>query len=244
MTTPGDYARLVNEYCEDVARCGVRYAELQLTTALRPFDCLHEAAEAAEHQRDVTVRFIVDAVRNFPPEMSWQMLEAARDIPSVVAMGLGGDENATATDVFAPVFDEARARGLHSAPHAGEVAGSASVREALDLLGAERIQHGVRAVEDPLLLAELVQRGVSLAICPTSNILLGVAASYETHAMRELWDAGVMLSVNTDDPGFFDCDMTSEYAVAGKTLGLDRAGYARLATNSVDGSFAPDSLKA
>src|SRR5439155_1649412 len=109
------------------------------------------------------------------------------------------------------------------APHAGGDAGPASVRGALDALGAERIQHGVRAVEDPALLAELAARGIPLAVCPTSNLRLGVVASLDAHPLRQLWEAGVRVSVNTDDPGFFGCDLVGEYAIAGRLLGLERA---------------------
>jgi adenosine deaminase len=145
--------------------------------------------------------------------------------------------------LFTEVFAEARSRGLRSAPHAGEDAGPESVRGALDALGADRIMHGVRAIEDPALLQELAERRVPLAVCPTSNLRLGVTPAIEQHQLRELWDAGTVVSVNTDDPGFFGCDLTGEYAIAGRLLGLDRAGYAQLARNSVEGSFAPDGLK-
>ncbi|MGB2693976.1 MAG: adenosine deaminase, partial [Dehalococcoidia bacterium] len=114
----------------------------------------------------------------------------------------------------------------------------------LSARGAQRIQHGVRSVEDPALVAELAERRIPLAVCPTSNVLLGVAPTIEEHPLRQLWDAGVLVSVNTDDPGFFDCDLTGEYAIAGRLLGLDRAGYGQLATKSVESTFAPDEIKA
>ncbi|MEX2246901.1 MAG: adenosine deaminase [Dehalococcoidia bacterium] len=244
MTSPGDYARIVREYCEDAVRCGVRYAELQLATAFRPYDCLGEAVEAASRQRDIAVRFIIDAPRGLPIEISWRMLEAAKGVPEVVAMGLAGQEDTFPPEAFAEIFAEARRRGLRSAPHAGEDAGPASIRGALDALWADRIMHGVRAVDDPALLAELAERRVPLAACPTSNLLTGVARSVEEHPLRALWEAGACVSVNTDDPGFFGCDLTGEYALAGRMLGLDREGYGRLARNSVEGAFAPEELKA
>jgi len=244
MTTPGDYARLVREYCEDAARAGIRYAELSLATAGRPYPCLVEAVEAAAKQHDVLVQFVVDVPRSMSMDIGWFMLEAARDVPGVAAIGLGGPEDSFPPEPFAPLFEEARRRGLRSAPHAGEDAGPESVRGALDALKAERIQHGVRAVEDPKLLADLAARRISLAVCPTSNVLLGVAPSLEEHPLRKLWDAGVIVSVNTDDPGFFHCDLVGEYAIAGRLLRLDREGYGRLAMNSVESSFASESLKA
>ena len=239
MSTPGDYARLVREYCEDAVRAGVRYAELELVTMGRPYDCLGEAVLAAGRQRDVVVRFVAGLARDLPVELGWQMLDAAKGVDAVVAIGLGGPEEGFPPEPFAELFREARRRGLHSAPHAGEAAGPASIRSALDALGAERVQHGVRAVEAPDLVTELERRRVPLAVCPTSNLRLGVVASLDAHPLKTLWDAGLLVSVNTDDPGFFACDLLGEYAVAGRLLGLDRAGYAQLARNSVDSSFAP-----
>jgi adenosine deaminase len=243
MASAGDYARMVREYCEDAARSGVRYAELELVTIGRPFDCLAEAVEAAAKQRDVEVRFVVGLVRDTPMELNWPMLEAAKGVPDVVAVGLGGREGSAPPELFEEIFVEARRRGLHAAPHAGEAAGPESVRGALHALKAERIQHGVRAAEDPALLAEIAERRVPLAVCPTSNLRLGVVESLDEHPIRQLWEAGVLVSVNTDDPGLFDCDLVGEYAIAGRLLGLDRAGYARLALNSVESSFAPEGTK-
>ncbi len=244
MTSPGDYRRIVREYCEDAARSGVRYAELTLATAFRPYDSLAEAVEEALRQRDVTVRFIVDVPRGLPIEIGWRMLDAAKGCAEAVAVGLGGQEDAFPPELFTELFAEARRRGLFSVPHAGEDAGPESVRGALDALKADRIEHGVRSAEDPALLEELSQRGVTLDVCPTSNLLLGVVPSLDAHPLRELWDAGVRVSINTDDPGFFGCDLTGEYAIAGRLLALDRPGYARLARNGVEASFAPAALKA
>src|SRR5207247_1839264 len=136
-TTPGDYARLVREYCEDAARAGVRYAELELATGGRPYDCLAEAVEAASKQRDVVVRFVAGNARDLPLEIGWMMLEAARGVPEVVAIGLGGREEGFPPEPFVALFAEARRPGLLAAPHAGEAAGPASIRSALDALGAE-----------------------------------------------------------------------------------------------------------
>ena len=243
MVRPGDYARIVREYCEDALRGGVRYAEMQLTTTFRPFDCLAEAAEEADRWSDITVRFIADAPRGLPIEISWRMLEAAKDVPHVVALGLGGQEDAFPPELFVDVFAEARRRGLRSVPHAGEDAGPRSVRGAIDSLHADRIMHGVRSVEDPALLAELAQRRIPLDVCPTSNRLLGITPSLDDHPLRALWDAGVIVTINTDDPGLFGCTILDEYRIAGRILDADRETYAHLARNSVDASFAPLPLK-
>ncbi len=245
MIRPGDYRRLVSEYAEDAKRAGVRYAELEISPALGPrtLDSFYEAAEAASEERDVVLRFVLGLGRLMPHEILGQALDATRNVPGLVAIGLGGPEEGFSNEPFAEAFAEARRRGLRSAPHAGENAGPASVRDALDSLKADRIQHGVRSVEDPALVRELAERQIPLAVCPTSNLLLGVVSSLDDHPIRALWDAGVSISVNTDDPGFFDCDLVGEYEIAGRLLGLDREGYGRLAAGSVDGSFAPEALK-
>ncbi len=242
MNQPGDYARMVREYCEDAARAGIRYAEIELAPAGRP-NGWQEAVDAATQQSDVVVRFTVGVPRTFPIEVGYALLEATRGIPDVIGIGLGGSENGYPPEAFAPLFDEARSRGLHCLPHAGEDAGPESVRGALDALRAERIQHGVRAVEDASLVAELAARRIPLAMCLHSNLRLGVVRSLDEHPIRELWQAGVLLSVNTDDPGYFGHDMIDEYREAGRLLDLDRSGYGQLALNSVEGSFAPKALK-
>lgn len=246
MTKPGDYARLVREYAEDAVRAGVRYAELEISPAIGPrtLDSFMEAAEAASNERDVALRLVLGLGRVMPEEIKLMALDATKDVPGLVAVGLGGPEDGFPSAPFAEVFAEAKRRGLGSAPHAGENAGPPSVRDALDSLQPDRIQHGVRSVEDPALVAELAERRLPLAVCPTSNLRLGVVASLDEHPLRELWDAGVLVSVHTDDPGFFDCDLLGEYAIAGRLLGLDRDGYAKLALNSVEGAFAPEDVKA
>ncbi len=243
MNTPGDYARLVREYCEDAARGGIKYAEIQLATTARPYAALEEAVREAQQQKDVIVRFVIDVPRSLPIEVGSAMLEAAKGVPDVVGIGLGGPETGFPPEPFAELFAEGRNRGLHSIPHAGEEAGPESVRGAIEALGAERIVHGVRSVEDAALVSELAESGLSLAVCLHSNLRLGVCQSLEQHQIRDLWEAGVNLSVNTDDPGFFHASIIDEYAEAGRLLGLDREGYGRLALNSVEGSFAPEALK-
>ena len=246
MTKPGDYHRLVREYAEDAARAGVRYAELEVSPALGPriLDCFREAAETAARQRDVILRLVLGLGRVMPSELKQQALAAMSGVPGLVAIGLGGPEEGFPAAPFADVFAEAKRRGLRVAPHAGENAGPDSVRETLDALKPDRIQHGVRAVEDPALVKRLADVGVPLAVCPTSNIRLGVVPSLDEHPLRQLWDAGVVVSVNTDDPGFFACDLLGEYAIAGRLLALDREGYGRLACNAIESSFAPEHVKA
>lgn len=243
LVQPGDYARIMREYCEDAARQGVRYAEVEIGPLGRSYNVLDEVVAEAERS-DVECQFIASVPRSFPIEVAWATLEAVQGRAEVVGFGLGGPEEGYPAELFTEVFGEARAAGLRSVPHAGEACGPESVRGALDALRAERVQHGVRSVEDSALLAELVERRVPLAVCPTSNVLLGVCRTIDDHPLSTLWEAGALVSVNTDDPGFFGCNLVGEYAVAGRLLNLEREGYATLAHNSVDGSFASDALKA
>jgi adenosine deaminase len=244
MVRPGDYRRMMREYCEDAVRSRVRYAEVQLRTAPRAYDCLAEALEEAGRHADITVRFVASIPRHLPLDAGWVMLDGASGCEDVVAVSLGGIEAGYPPEPFAELFAEARRRGLRSIPHAGEDAGPESIRGALDALGADRIGHGIRAVEDRALVLALAERGIPLDVCPTSNVRLGIVGSYEAHPLRALWDAGVRLSDNTDHPGYVGWTLTGEYSVAGRLLDLDRAGYARLARDSAEASFAPLPLKA
>ena len=145
---------------------------------------------------------------------------------------------------FAPHFARARAAGLHSVPHAGESTGPESIRDALDHLGAERIGHGIAAARDPALMRRLVEQGVPLEVCPTSNVRTRSVPSLADHPLPALVAAGVAVSINSDDPPMFSTTLNREYAIAADLLGLDRAGVADLARAAVAHSFAPAATKA
>jgi aminodeoxyfutalosine deaminase len=170
----------------------------------------------------VEIRLTPDIVRSFPLEDAHHVVEHSvryRD-RGVVGVGLGGLEADFPPEPFAPVFERVRSEGLASVPHAGEVAGPGSVRGALDALGADRIRHGFRAIEDPDLVEELRDRGIVLDVCPISNVRTGAVPTLEEHPLRELVAAGVRCSVNTDDPAMFDTDLEREYEAAA-SLGVD-----------------------
>ncbi len=140
---------------------------------------------------------------------------------------------------FADVFRRARDLGLHSVPHAGETTGPQTVRDGVELLGARRIGHGISAADDPALLALLVERGVALEVCPTSNLRTRAVATLAEHPFRRLLDAGVAVTLNTDDPGMFDTDLNREYLLAHEVFGLDRARPGRAGRRRRRASFAP-----
>ena len=144
---------------------------------------------------------------------------------------------------FQPHFDAARAAGLHSVPHAGETTGPETIWESLRLLGAERIGHGTSAAQDPALLAHLAETGISLEVCPSSNVATRAVASLAEHPLRGFVEAGVTVSINSDDPPMFGTSLNQEYAVAADLLDLDEGGLRDLAAAAVRASFAPDDVR-
>jgi adenosine deaminase len=156
----------------------------------------------------------------------------------VVAFGLANDEQGHPPEPFAEAFDIARSAGLLSTPHAGELDGPASVRGALDVLGADRILHGVRAVEDPALLQRLAASEVCLDVCPTSNLMLSVVDDLSAHPLASLLDAGVRCSIGADDPLLFGPGLLEEYELCRSTIGLSDAQLATVARTSLTASGA------
>jgi adenosine deaminase len=160
----------------------------------------------------------------------------------VVSFGLDGDEAASPPDPFGGAFRIAKDAGLLSTPHAGELAGPESVVAAMDVLGADRILHGVRAVEDPDLVARIVREGITLDVCPTSNVMLGVVPRMQDHPLPQLLAAGVRCSLNADDPLLFGTGVLDEYTLGREVLGLDDEQIAAVARHSLTASAAPSDL--
>jgi len=162
---------------------------------------------------------------------------------ALVGFGLGGPEIGVPRPQFQPHFDAARAAGLHSVPHAGETTGPETVWDAVRLLGAERIGHGTSSAQDPALLAHLAADGIPLEVCPSSNIATRAVETLDQHPLAAFRDAGVVITINSDDPPMFGTDLNREYAIAADLLDLDEAGVKALATAAVDASFAPEDVK-
>jgi adenosine deaminase len=158
----------------------------------------------------------------------------------VVALGLAGSEAGAPPETFAHRFEQARAEGLHSVPHAGEMAGPESVWGAILALGAERIAHGVRAIEDPKLVEYLVNHCLPLDITPTSNIQLGVYSDYASHPLPQLYGAGAIVTISTDDPPLFNITLSEEYALLATRFGLDINAIDQIVLNGVRSSFLPE----
>ncbi len=255
LKTVADFSLIAYEFGADMARQNIRYAEVTFTphtnvlnTGL-PFDDimagLNEGRTRAQDEFGVEWCWVLDIVRD-NPDTQHQVAEWAVSATDrgVVGFGLGGTEHGHPPEWFVGAYDVAREAGLHSVPHAGEVAGPPSVWGAIRTLGAERLGHGVRCVEDPTLVEYLVQHQIPLEVCPTSNVCLGVYPSYQEHPIRWLWDQGVYITLNSDDPPMFNTDLVSEYQALVEYLGFGAAELKQLNLNAVRASFLPAHRKA
>ena len=257
LRTPERIERLLDEVVADAAAQGVvalEFATIPERSAAFPggataadaaLECLLSAAADAGRRHGVWTGAIVSIDRSAGPEHALESahLAARWADRGVVALGLVADERGHPVAGAAEAFAVARDAGLGVVPHAGELAGPAEVRAAVGL-GADRIQHGVRAVEDPAVLELLAERGVCLDVCPTSNVVLGVYPSLEEHPLPRLLDAGVRCSLGADDPVLFGVDVVDEYARAHERMGLSEARLTEVARASLEASFAPADVTA
>jgi aminodeoxyfutalosine deaminase len=254
LREPEDVRLLTYEVAADMATQTIRYAELTLTPytsvlAGIPIAAFVEAVEdariAAERDHGVRLRWVYDIPGEFGLPAGEETVDyALRHAPdTLIGFGLGGPEVGVDRPQFKDVFDRARAAGLHSVPHAGETTGPQTVWDALGDLGAERIGHGTSSVQDPSLVEHLVEHGIPLEICPTSNIATRAVDRLENHPIRELYAAGVTVTVNSDDPPMFGTTLNREYEIAAALLGLDEPGIADLAKNAVRACFMTEAEK-
>ncbi|MGB9357283.1 MAG: adenosine deaminase [Acidimicrobiia bacterium] len=194
----------------------------------------------------VEIALIVDLVRDRGPEGTAQTLAAIKEVSAeagIIGIGIGGFEAAHPPEQFAGVYNDAREAGFRLTAHAGEEAGPESVWGALLALGAERIGHGVRAIEDPRLIEYLVERQIPLEVCPTSNLRTGVVAHWDQHPVGRLIDAGVKVTINTDDPAMFDATLAEEFSILEGQFGLDDAAIKRLSLAVVESSWADEAKR-
>ncbi len=247
-----DVRSLVEGLGRDLAEVGVRYAEVTVTPdshllmGIEPDGLAHaldEGRKAVLVTHGIELGWIFDIPGELGLASGTRTIEWAEAFlpPHSVGFGLGGPELGVPRDQFQDVFRRARDLGLRSVPHAGETTGPQTVRDSIDMLGAVRVGHGISSAQDPELMAELVDRDIVLEVCPTSNIRTRAVSSFDEHPFVLLRDAGVRVTVNTDDPGMFDTDLNREYLVAHEHFGLDRPALVELARESVRASFAsPD----
>jgi aminodeoxyfutalosine deaminase len=254
LRDPQDYALITNDLAEHLLTQGAVYAEITLSVGIMilrkqipeaNFEAMLEAAQPFE-SRGLKMNFIFDAVRQFGTEAAMQVVLAAQraNSKSIVAFGIGGDELAIATRDFRAVYDKAAEIGLHRLMHAGEVGGPEKIREAIELLGAERIGHGIAAIHDLALMDFLADRRIPLEICPQSNIRTGAlafqlkdkGARIEDHPLPKLMRHGIPVVLSTDDPTMFHTTLLDEYENA-RRMGLTNSELATLARASFDHAF-------
>lgn len=255
IRTAQDYVDVTYEYLASIARDGAIYAELTLgpdIPAMFGMDyathlkAVAEGAEKAKAEFGIEARFIICMIRHMGPETAEKLMRtvAAHPHQLVVGVGLAGNELMHTPADFAPAFKVAQEMGLGCTAHAGEVAGADSVKATIDALPVTRIGHGVRSIEDSAVVAELAARGITLEVCPGSNIALSVYGSFAEHPLRKLFDAGVVGSLNSDDPPFFWTDLASEYAIAAKHFGFSQSELLSLTQRAIETSFADTQTKA
>ncbi|MEV4628594.1 adenosine deaminase [Micromonospora sp. NPDC049523] len=247
---PEDVRILTFEVARELARQEVRYAELTITPYSHvkrgipaPAFCeaIEDARKAAAAELGIELRWCFDIPGEAGLPAAEETLRIALDErpDGLVSFGLGGPEVGVPRPQFKPYFDQARAAGLRSVPHAGETTGPETIWDALRELGAERIGHGISAAQDPQLLEYLAQRQIALEVCPTSNVRTRAVRAIEEHPLPALVAAGVLVTVNSDDPPMFGTTLEQEYAVAANLLDLGPDGIAALARNAVTASFLP-----
>ena len=252
LASPDDYARLAREFVADALAQNVVYGELFISPSVWSF--FHRELDLAATIRSIVAELraartqgiefslIVDVTRNFGADSAMRTAQLAASLAGdgVIGIGLGGDEARFPAASFAEVFAFARAQGLHTVAHAGEAAGAASVAAALDI-GAERIGHGVRAIEDPDVVARLRDRGIALEISPTSNARTGVVPADVVHPLHQLDAAGVPVTIDADDPAIFGTSIAQEYTLVAQRAGVET--LRRFIANAADASFLPPAAK-
>jgi adenosine deaminase/aminodeoxyfutalosine deaminase len=260
LISPDDYELVAWRMMERLAAQGIVHAEVYISVgviymwrnfdphAFEPiFDGLERARERAARELGLSVYWIFDAVRHFTVEEAERVFRKAAemrsDYPSIIGIGLGGDERRTGSEPFRELYARAREAGLRLTNHAGETTGPEAIWEALSI-GTERVGHALSAIQDPALIQELNVRRTGLELNPTSNVRTGVCASFATHPLRHYFDAGLLVTLNSDDPACFGSDLANEYLLAHTEQGFTREELRLLASNSIHASFLPDKEKA
>lgn len=260
LETPADYALATTRLMEWLTEQNVRYAEVTLSAGVvlwkkQPLQAVFEAvAEAAAETearlashggRGVRVRWILDAVRQFGAEHARQVMEFAARFRTrgVVAFGIGGDEARGPAELFPGVYRAARDAGLHTTAHAGETCGPESIRQSVELLGAERIGHGLSAARDPSVMALLRERRVPVEVCLSSNVSTGVLAGVRDHPLPKFLEEGLVVTLNSDDPAMFGTSLTGELELAAENFPLARRQLVGLLLNAARAAFLPEEEK-
>jgi adenosine deaminase len=246
-----DFVLIAELVARDMAAQNIHYAEVFYSPV--PFEDVGLTVQGVTQAirtglakvPEIEIALIADLVRDMGPVSGLGALEALTEVKElgVIGIGIGGSEQAFPARPFKPVYDVARTIGFHTTAHAGEAAGPDSIWEAVRELGAERIGHGTRACEDSDLVIYLAQNRIPLEMCPVSNVRTGVVADLRSHPIRQYFDAGVLVTVNSDDPKMFQTSLADEYRQLEETCGWTRSELRQLALNAVEASWLPADRK-
>ena len=254
LRTAEDFELLVNELGRDLARQQIRYAEVTVTPYMHTirgvsepeiFQGIEQGRQKVEREFGVRLRWCFDIPGEYGLEAGMETVRMVlKHRPrGMISLGLGGPERGVSRAKFRQPFMVARDAGLHSVPHAGETTGPDTIWSALTDLSAERIGHGTSCLDDAGLVAQLRERQIPLEVCPTSNVRTGQVPSVAAHPIRRMLDAGLLVTVNSDDPGMFETDLIEEYWTLAEAFSLNISELAQLVRNGVAASFLDDQTK-
>lgn len=254
ITKEEHFERITYEMLENDARCNVRYVEASFSApdhVLKGLDyakmlnAINRGVYRARRDFGIECNLRIDLVRNYGPDMGMRFLDLIQNKrDNIVSIDIGGTEREFPPKPFAPVYSRARKMGLCLVAHAGEAAGPESVRDAVKYLGVRHVGHGVAAHRDPDLLDYLAEQGVTVEMCPTSNVRTGVVASIKEHPIRAFLERGINVTVSTDDPSMFHTDMNNEYLQLCRELRFTVPELFKLSLDAVDSSFLDEERKA
>ena len=256
LTGPQEFYRLTKAILKEAAEHGVVYLETFISpdfcgggdvSAWRDYvAAIEQAATEAERDAGITLRGIATAVRHFGPDNANASARCAAETKGdfITGFGMGGAETHLRPRDFAYAYDMAREAGLQLTCHAGEWGGSEMVAETIHDLGVNRIGHGIHVMQDPKLVAEAVEKGVVFEVCPGSNVSLGAVTGWEAHPILAMRDAGLKVTVSTDDPPFFHTTMTNEFTMLNKTFGWDKADFDALNQTALEAAYCDDETRA
>ena len=259
LSGPEDYELAAWRMAQQLAAQGIVHAEVYISVGviymwrnhdLRVFEPifagLERARERAQRELGLSIYWIFDAVRHFSVDEAAVVFRKAAELrpnhPSIIGIGLGGDERRTGSEPYRALYAEAREAGLRLTNHAGETTGPEAIWEALSI-GSERLGHVLSAIRDQALLDELKAHNIGLELNPTSNVRTGVCTSFAEHPLRSYFDAGLLVTLNSDDPAFFGSDLANEYLLAHTQQHFTAGELRQLAANSIRCSFLPESEK-
>lgn len=253
ITNERQFERLAFEMLEDLSANNVRYAEISFSAPdhmrrglefCAMVDAIDRGIRRAHRKTGIDADVRIDLVRNYGAESAMEVLDWIRErLDSIVSVDIGGSEHEFPAKPFGPVYKEARKLGLHLVAHAGEAEGPESIWDVIRFLEVERIGHGTSAINDPKLMEHIKERGIAIESCPMSNVRTGVVASISEHPIREFYDRGLLVTVNSDDPAFFDTNISFEYTHLHDKLGFSLTDLYSITQNGIKSAFVSETKK-